>query len=364
MSDTPTRSCGRCQTLPPIAEGAGRLFLWSPVGHSQGRLLSFLREARHEVQVRAEAHCVEVWVPEAALSPLASNLLAALTQEEARATRALFMPGAAEPGLGDYPRVGSLQRLVTRTRAGWLVDLLSEERLTTHFQPIVHAQDTRCIFAHEALMRGLEPDGTLVLPGRMMQTAREADLLFQLDLAARTTAIRQAVKHGLDTHLFINFTPTAIYDATVCLRSTVEAIHAAGIAPERVVFEIIETDQTADAEHLRGIVDFYRKSGFQVALDDLGAGFSSLNLIHRLRPDIIKLDMELVRDVHLDPYKGSIVEKLLEIARTLGIRTVAEGIETHEELRWVRAHGVDFVQGYLIARPQSPPVGATPSFTD
>ncbi|AEI65863.1 EAL domain-containing protein [Corallococcus macrosporus] len=364
MSDTPTRPCDRCQTLPSSAEGAGRLFLWSPVGHAQGRLVSLLRETRHEVQVRAEAQCVAVWVPEAALSPLVSSLVAALSQEEARATRVLFVPGAAEPGLGDYPRVGSLQRLVTRTRAGWLVDLLAEQRLTTHFQPIVHARDTGRIFAHEALMRGLEPDGALVSPGRMMQTARDADLLFQLDLAARTTAIRQAVRHGLDTHLFVNFTPTAIYDASYCLRSTVEAIHAAGIEPRRVVFEIIETDQTADAEHLRAIVDFYRKAGFQVALDDLGAGFSSLNLIHRLRPDIIKLDMELVRDVHLDPYKGSIVEKLLEIARTLGIRTVAEGIETHEELHWVRAHGVDFVQGYLIAKPQSPPVGLTPTFVE
>ncbi|WP_426750628.1 EAL domain-containing protein [Myxococcus sp. Y35] len=364
MSDTPTRGCDRCQALPSTREGPGRLFLWSPVGHSQGRLVSCLREARHEVQVRAEARCVVVWVPEAEVTPLASSLVAALTQEEARATRALFMAGEAEPGLEDYPRVGSLQRFVTRTRAGWLVDLLAEQRLTTHFQPIVHARDTGRIFAYEALMRGLEPDGALVFPGRMMQTAREADLLFQLDLAARTTAVREAVKHGLDAHLFINFTPTAIYDANSCLRSTVEAIHAAGIPPERVVFEIIETDQTADAEHLRAIVDFYRRTGFQVALDDLGAGFSSLNLIHRLRPDIIKLDMELVRDVHLDPYKGSIVEKLLEIARTLGIRTVAEGIETHEELRWVRAHGVDFVQGYLISRPQSPPVTATPSFTD
>jgi len=364
MSDTPTRGCDRCQALPSTREEPGRLFLWSPAEHGLGRLMTFLREARHEVQVRAEARCVVVWVPEAELSRLASDLVAALSQEEARATRALFMAGEAEPGLGDFPRVGSLPRFVSRTRAGWLVDLLSEQRLTAHFQPIVHAGDTGCIYAYESLMRGIEPDGTLVSPARMMQTAREADLLFQLDLAARLTAIREAVKHGLGAHLFINFTPTAIYDASHCLRSTVEAIHEAGISPERVVFEIIETDQTADAEHLRAIVGFYRRSGFRVALDDLGAGFSSLNLIHQLRPDIIKLDMALVRDVHLDPYKGSIVEKLLEIARTLGIRTVAEGIETREELRWVRAHGVDFVQGYLISRPQSPPVATTPSFTD
>jgi EAL domain-containing protein (putative c-di-GMP-specific phosphodiesterase class I) len=358
-----TRLCGRCQTLPEKLEGAGRLFLWCPLGHSFGKLAAFLRETGREFQPRPEAQCVVAWVADGDLGRMAVSLMGALTQEEARGTRALFVAGEAEPGLADYPRVGSLQQFATLAQAGWLVDMLEEKRLTTHFQPIVHAQDTRRIFAHEALMRGQEKDGTLVSPGRIFQTARDADLLFQLDLAARTTAIREAVRHQLRTNLFINFTPTAIYDPAYCLRSTVSAIAEAGIPPQAVVFEIIESDRAADAYHLRGIINFYRQAGFRVALDDLGAGYSSLNLIHQLRPDIIKLDMELVRDVHADPYKGSIVKKLLEIARTLGIQTVAEGIETPEELRWVRTHGVDYVQGYLISRPQSPPAGTTPFFT-
>ena len=74
--------------------------------------------------------------------------------------------------------------------------------------------------------------------------------------------------------------------------------------------------------------------------------------------------MELIRGIHHDPYKASITRKLLELAQQLGILTVAEGIETPEELRWVRSHGVDFVQGYLIAKPASPPVSSTPHFTE
>lgn len=363
MNDTTTRLCGRCQELPAKLEGAGRLFLWCPLGHSFGKLVTFLRETGREYQVRPEAQCVVVSVADGDLGRLAVSTVGALTQEEVRGTRALFLSGDAEPGLADYPRVGSLQQFATMAQAGWLVDMLAEQRLTSFFQPIVHAQDTRRIFAHEALLRGRERDGALVSPGRMMQTARDADLLFQLDLAARSTAIREAVRHQLRTHLFINFTPTAIYDPAFCLRSTVSAITEAGIPPQGVVFEIIESDRAADAYHLKGIINFYRQAGFKVALDDLGAGYSSLNLIHQLRPDIIKLDMELVRDVHQDPYKGSIVQKLLEIARQLGIQTVAEGIETPEELRWVRSHGVDFVQGYLISRPQGVPSEATPFFT-
>jgi len=77
----------------------------------------------------------------------------------------------------------------------------------------------------------------------------------------------------------------------------------------------------------------------------------------------MKLDMELIRNIHEDAYKASITQKLLEIAQKVNILTVAEGIETPEELRWVRTHGVDYVQGYLIARPQSPPARTTPFFT-
>ncbi|WP_244222353.1 EAL domain-containing protein, partial [Corallococcus praedator] len=298
------------------------------------------------------------------LGRLSALLHDVLTAEEVRGTRALFVPGDSEPGMADYPRVDSLQRFTMLQQSGWLVDMLAESRLTSFFQPIVHAQDTSLIFAHEALMRGRDRDGALVSPARMFDTAREADLLFQLDLAARTTAIREAVRHQLRTHLFINFTPTAIYDPAFCLRSTVAAIHEAGIPAEHVVFEIIESDRAANAEHLRAIVDFYRNAGFKVALDDLGAGYSSLNLIHQLRPEYMKLDMELVRGVHADPYKASIVQKLLEIASQLGIQTVAEGIETPEELSWVRRHGVDFVQGYLIAKPSGVPAVVTPRLND
>lgn len=274
--------------------------------------------------------------------------------------RVLFKNQGGEPELSDIPKVGSLQQFITMSQSGWLVDMLTEGRLTSHFQPIVSAQDTRQVYAHEALLRGTERDGTTVSPGRMLQLAREADLLFQLDLAARTSAIREAARHRLNTPVFINFSPAAIYDPAYCLRSTATAISEAGIAPHNVVFEIIESDHTPDVHHLRGIIHFYRQAGFRVALDDLGAGYSSLNLIHQLRPDIVKLDMELIRDINEDPYKAFITLKLVEIAQKLGIQTVAEGIETPEELRWARMHGVDYVQGYLVARPQSPPSTRTP----
>ena len=147
-----------------------------------------------------------------------------------------------------------------------------------------------------------------------------------------------------------------------CLRSTVEAIDKAGIRHEQVVFEVVESDNLGNLKHLRTVLKYYRDAGFTVALDDLGSGYSGLNLLHQLRPDFVKLDMELIRNVHCDRYKASITEKLLEIAQALNIQTVAEGIECIEELDWLRERGTNFAQGYLLAKPSAIPVKTTPHF--
>ncbi len=92
-----------------------------------------------------------------------------------------------------------------------------------------------------------------------------------------------------------------------------------------------------------------------MALDDLGAGYSSLNLLASLRPDFVKLDVGLVRDVDRDPYRTAIAAKLLDLAKDLGVIVVAEGVETEEQWRWLVAHGADLAQGFFFARPASPP---------
>ena len=92
-----------------------------------------------------------------------------------------------------------------------------------------------------------------------------------------------------------------------------------------------------------------------MALDDIGAGYSSLNLLHQLRPDFIKLDIALIRDVDRDPYKALVAQKILEIAQRLGIETIAEGVEREEEFAWVKSTGATYAQGYLFGRPAPEP---------
>jgi EAL domain-containing protein (putative c-di-GMP-specific phosphodiesterase class I) len=102
-------------------------------------------------------------------------------------------------------------------------------------------------------------------------------------------------------------------------------------------------------------VEYYRNAGFKVALDDLGSGYGSLKLLSRLKPDFVKLDIDLIRGVDHDAYKAAIAGTIFELARKLGVATVAEGIETEAEWAWVRDHGADYAQGFFIARPGSPP---------
>ena len=353
------RACTRCETLPPAIAGAGRLHIWFPTAHVAGKVAAYLRSA-HAPWTSIVGEGFGVAVAEQALGALVEGMVAALTGVEAEDTRVLFKHEGDAPTPADLPRVEALARFGVLTGSAWLVETMAERRLTAHFQPIVHAADAERVYGHEALLRGVDAEGAAIPPSRLFDAARGAGLLFQLDLAARRAAISAAHAHALRGALFINFTPSAIYDPASCLRSTVGAIDAAGIARSSVVFEVVETDRAHDPSHLKRILDFYRAAGFRVAIDDVGAGYSSLNLIHRLRPDLLKLDMELVRGVHEDAYKATIAAKILEVSASLGIETIAEGIECAEELAWVRAHGATYAQGFHIGRPAAVPrdVGA------
>jgi len=347
--------CARCERLPAKLPDGGQLYLWFPLGHTLGKALGGLQQRGVAYARLDDRQSILVTLADGQLAPLMVHFEEILSEEELRDTQSLFTTEPDLPPLIAFPRVTPLKRFIGMVQSGWLLDLLQAGRVTSHFQPIVHAADPTRPFAHEALLRGLDPAGALVPPGRLFDAAREAGMLFQLDLLARRTAIYEAARHKLDGCVFINFNPTAIYDPTFCLRTTVDAIDATGFSREQIVFEVTESDRTQDAGHLQRILTFYRSAGFRIALDDFGSGYSSLNLLHQLRPDFLKLDIELIRGVHADPYKALIARKILETARELGLQTVAEGIETPEELAWVQEHGANFVQGYLLGRPTSVP---------
>jgi len=301
---------------------------------------------------REEHGIFTIDVPAGLLAAYCSQLEAAYTPVERATIRAIFVGGDRTPGLADLFESDSLARVSARARAGQLTETLTMH-LTAAYQPIVDAQSLS-IFGYEALLR-TTPGAPLEGVEDIFRIARAADLLPQADLAARKNAIAHASGIGASARLFINFMPSSIYDPKSCLRSTIAALDEAGIAHERVIFEVVESDEVDDPGYLIDILKAYRNAGFKVALDDLGAGFASLNLLHILRPDFVKLDVALVRDIDRDPFKAMLGAKLIEASHALGMTVVAEGIESAGEFGWLRDNGAHLLQGFYLARPAPVP---------
>ena len=346
--------CRDCETLPEAPPDVGSLHLAPTLAPTVEKLLALLSRSRMPVS-ESGTGVLSVALPESGLAKLALDLADVLTPAELRDTPCLVTSNGAAPALADLLRTVPLARLVGRIRGEWARQMLGEQRLVTHFQPIVEARAPERVFAHECLVRGRERNGALVSPGEILPVVKAAGLLPQFDRAARLSALRAAERRGLPWLVFVNLNPNAVHDPATCLASTFLAVERSEIEPERVVFEIPEAEEVADAAHLAELVSLCRQRGFRVALDDLGAGYASVRLLTRLKPDFVKLDRELVEGIDTDAFKARFVEKLLDVACGLGIPCVAEGVETEKELRWAQERRVDYVQGFLVALPDDPP---------
>jgi len=283
-----------------------------------------------------------------------------LTSVEREHIRAMFLPSSAPATYADYFDADTLDHHLAMMQAGWLREVLRTGSLTSVLQPIVYAADPGRAFAYEALLR-LNVGGELRSAEGVFAVAREAQLLPALDRAARESAIAVGAAYAHDARIFINFAPSSIYDPVSCLRTTLALLEGTGILHEHVVFEVIESDRIEDVDHLKNILRYYRERGFGIALDDLGSGYASLKLLNDLRPDFVKIDMDLIRGVDSDPYKAAIASKLIEAAANIDLPVIAEGVETAEEFGWVADRGVRFVQGFYVGRPAMPPAIRTPS---
>lgn len=343
-------ACPGCDLPAPLAEAPGILHLTLALPHSRGKLVRYLERAGLRAP-RMAGDLVSLEVPAQGLAPCLRELGEALTAAELDSGLALFLTEGETLTLDHLPRAMNLGVMVGRAQGAWLQDVIGERRLTSHFQPIVHARDTRRVFAREALLRGIGEDGELIPPGRLFGAARDAGMMFALDRAARLKAVETACAAPWEEPVFINFNPTSVYDPQYCLRSTLQAVRGSSRGPGSFVFEVVESEHVADADHLRRILEVYRGAGFGVALDDLGAGYSSLNLLRSLEPDYVKLDRELVSGVDGDAAKAAILRGVVSIARELGTAVIAEGIERPEEAAHLAEAGVDYLQGFLFARP-------------
>ncbi len=218
---------------------------------------------------------------------------------------------------------------------------------TMAFHPIVDLERGD-VWGYEALVRGTEGQGAGHILGQVDDGNR-----YRFDQACRTKAIELA--GGLfpagDVRLSINFLPNAVYEPAACIRATLDAARRVGFAHQRIMFEFTENERMTDVAHVQRIITDYRQRGFLTALDDFGAGYAGLGLLARFQPDLIKLDMELIRGIAGSTARQAIVSGVISIARALRVTVIAEGIETREELAALREAGITLFQGYLFARP-------------
>ncbi len=212
------------------------------------------------------------------------------------------------------------------------------------FQPIIRL-DTGEIAAHEALVRG--PGGALA---HTILGAVSADQRPAFDQAARVKAISLAAALGLTADLSININPGAVRDPDASLAPMLAAAAAHGIAPERIILELVEDGRVFDMRFMRALLDAHRASGIRTALDNFGAGYAGLGFLFELGPDIVKLDMKLIRGIDTDREKRARLEAIVEACQG-GFDLSAEGVETPGEQRVLEDLGVGFAQGYLIAKP-------------
>jgi EAL domain-containing protein (putative c-di-GMP-specific phosphodiesterase class I) len=219
--------------------------------------------------------------------------------------------------------------------------------IRTAFQPVVDLE-TGAPYAYEALVRGPNGEGAASVLAQVTDENRYA-----FDQACRVAAIRDAVAAGiLDTgaSLSINFLPNAVYSPMACIQLTLKTARETGLPLDRLIFEFTENERI-EPDHLGAILHAYREIGFRTAIDDFGAGHAGLALLANFRTDIIKLDMELIRGIDTSLARRIIVAGILGFAAELGLRVVAEGVETEAELNALAAAGIRYVQGYLFAKP-------------
>ncbi len=213
------------------------------------------------------------------------------------------------------------------------------------FQPVIDAT-SRTIYSHEALVRGPNGEGAATVLAQVNEENR-----YRFDQSCRVKAIEAASRLGLGTYLNINFIPGAIYNPLTCIRTTLEAAEEFSFDKSKIIFEVTEGERVTDHEHLKSIFAEYKKQGFQTAIDDFGAGYSGLNLLAEFQPDIIKLDMALIRNINTDRVRSIIVDAIFRVCEEIGIRVVAEGVETKAEFEHLQQKGIRYFQGYYFAKP-------------
>ncbi|MGE0456221.1 MAG: EAL domain-containing protein [Vicinamibacteria bacterium] len=234
-----------------------------------------------------------------------------------------------------------------------LQDLIVRERVMTAYQPIVSMPERR-MMAYEALSRGARGSG-LESAAALFDAAERHNLMTELDRLCRSRALLSSSRIPTHARIFVNTLPTTIRDPNFRGKALIDFLDRANVAPNRIVIEITEKLVIENYSLFRETMAYFTDLGMDFAVDDVGAGYSGLEAIAKLKPAFLKIDMALVRDVHESLVNREMVKAILSLGRGIGAKVIAEGIQSEDEARALDEMKVDYGQGYLLGRPEAGP---------
>ena len=243
-------------------------------------------------------------------------------------------------------------RLKQHTLETALRGALSNGTLRLHYQPVVRITD-RAIVGAEALLRWSDPEHGSIAPNVFIPLAEESGLIHALGEWVLKTAAAQCVawrKCGLPLTISVNLSAKQFYRDDLSQRIT-EIVRAEGCEPSWIELEVTETSLVHDIDAIRKVLHRLRDEGFTVAIDDFGTGYSSLTHLKHFPIDTLKIDISFIADLETDPGDAAITEAIIGLARGLGLKVVAEGVGTREQLEFLDVRGCHYFQGYWVSKP-------------
>jgi len=234
-----------------------------------------------------------------------------------------------------------------------LQDILLREKVVTAYQPILRMKEGTAM-GFEALSRGPRGSG-LEAADALFGAARDHNLLVELDRLCRRRALLSSGRVPSNARIFVNALPATMRDPQFRGKPLIDFLDRAQVAPDRIVIEITEKLVIENYGLFRETMAYFTDLGMSFAVDDVGAGYSGLESIARLKPTFLKIDTALVRDVHASTVNQAMVKAIISIGHGIGAQVIAEGIHSGEETQALRTMGVDFGQGFYLARPDPGP---------
>jgi EAL domain-containing protein (putative c-di-GMP-specific phosphodiesterase class I) len=237
-----------------------------------------------------------------------------------------------------------------------LQKIITQGSIVTFFQPIVNLHDLD-VLGYEALTRGPQESG-FDDPEVLFSYAENTNLILELERLCRRNALKSAQALHLDRKLFLNSSARAILDSDFTPDHIAEFVSELGLDKRNIVLEITERIAIQEWDTFKKVLRQFRNHGFKIAVDDIGAGYSSLQAIAELEPDFLKFDVSLVRNINESLIKRGLLETLVALSHKIHAQLIAEGVETKLEFQTLRSLGVPLGQGYYFASPALKPTTA------